>query len=88
MNTWWNQFNRWPIWHIFGIYDGRIVILGAFFVWIGIHAINTGVAWEDYGEARKDKEPGRFRFDVITSFIIGGMAILYGLLGPLLASKP
>lgn len=88
MSNLWRQISNWPLWHIFGIYDGRSVLLGVLFLWFGVDALRTGEAWFTHGGWKKDEHPNMYQGIVVTQFLVGLIALLVGIFGLPPGAKP
>jgi hypothetical protein len=70
------------VWHVFGIYDGRIVLGGCAFLLLGVAGLRTGETWGKNGVwFRREESPYTFGFLVLTYISLGIIMVLVGILG-------
>lgn len=69
-------------WHVFGIHDVRVALLGGVFLLLGIEGLTTGEVLAKGGRCRREERPFAFGFLVSAYMFVGICVTLMGILGP------
>ena len=62
--------------------------MGALFLWFGLDALRTGLAWGTHGTYQKDEHPSMYNFIVAMQLVVGVGSILMGIFGLPPGAKP
>lgn len=77
----WTATGSWPIRHVFGVYDGRLLIFGVLLLLLSSLEVKKGVVWLRQNYTKEDN-PNMYYYGLTAQFLVAGICLLVGIFGP------